>query len=76
VQYELKNRVNAVYEKTVAELEREILDNGKERQRDGVKAIDFAHFVPIVNRQQAFTVWQSYDVIGRKIFFDLFSIPN
>ena len=70
------DRINQVYLAVYNSVAKEIEDNGKisitEESAENVKALELAHIIPIVSKQQPFLTWQPYDILGKRIFFDLF----
>jgi hypothetical protein len=68
----LKKRVDNLYEKVLEDLLEEIEKNGKDDPIKG-KVIELARLVPILKRKDGFCTWESYETLGRKIYFDLFA---
>ena len=71
------NRINKVYQNIFESIQQEIEDNGKdqimEESRLSIKGLEMAHIIPIICKQQGFLTWQPYEILGRKIYFDLFN---
>ncbi|CAG9315992.1 unnamed protein product [Blepharisma stoltei] len=74
-QGDLMRRVNEGYEKLYDTIKEEIGKNGKNNPRRKYpldwKGLELAFIIPMLDRLNSFTVWEPYETLGRKIYFDL-----